>query len=507
MNVQTANSLREISLTELLSGFDAAPLPENYTLSDLKLDSRQIHRGDLFVALKGQHEDGVRYIDNAIKRGAVAVLVDADAMAEVTGCAVPLVGVKDLRGNLGKIADRFFDKPSKKIEVIGVTGTNGKTSCCQFIAKALTSLGIDCGLIGTLGYGLVGALNKTENTTPDAITMQRILAQMVEEKLNAVALEVSSHGMDQGRLNGIRFDTAVFTNLSRDHLDYHGNMEAYAECKRQFFKMPGIKHAIVNLDDAFGRQLVAQLPESIALISYSMESRDSVISMSNLECSALGMRATLCTPWGEGILVSSLLGRFNLSNLLAVIGVLCVQGVSLSRALEAVKNLSGAPGRMERFGGKGLPVVIVDYAHTPDALERVLTSLREICAGDIWCVFGCGGERDQGKRALMGEIAERLADQLVLTNDNPRSENPAQIIDDIRTGMRKPAQAILEMNRAQAIQMAIDNAKAADLVLVAGKGHEQWQEIKGARLAFSDAEQVKQALNIKRAAIQGSRTK
>ena len=498
---------RRATLANLLSGIDAAPVPRGSGVSDLKLDSRKVVKGDLFVALKGYRDDGVQYIESAVERGASAVLVEAETLVDIGDCKVPLVGVKELKANVSKIAGRFFSEPSKQLEVIGVTGTNGKTSCCQFIAKALTYLGIDCGLIGTLGYGLVGALNKTENTTPDAIAMQRILADMVDQKLKAVALEVSSHGMEQGRVNGIHFDSAVFTNLSRDHLDYHGSMTVYAECKRQFFLLPGIKHAIVNVDDEFGRQLADKMPDRIALFRYGVESQDADITVSNLEFSARGIYATLYSPWGEGILTSSLLGRFNLSNLLAVIGVLCAQGISLPRVLEAVKHLSTVPGRMERFGGGGLPTVIVDYAHTPDALERVLVSLRELCSGELWCVFGCGGERDRGKRAMMGEVAERLADQLVLTNDNPRTEAPQQIITDIQSGLRKPAQTILELDRALAIQMAIHSAHSRDLILVAGKGHEHWQEVKGARIAFSDAEQVKQALNIKRSMEEASRGK
>lgn len=490
----------QMPLGRLLPDVEGVSAYQDLMVSDLKLDSRQINPGDLFIATQGYRDDGTRYIADAVKRGAVAVVADAEVLDALPNCDVPLFGVADLKERVSEIAGRFFGDPSRQLQVIGVTGTNGKTSCCQFIAKALSYLGINCGVVGTIGYGVVDALKKTDNTTPDAIAMQRILAELVSRKFNAVALEVSSHGMDQGRVNGIHFDTAVFTNLSRDHLDYHGDMESYADSKQRFFHLPGIKRAIINMDDQYGGRIAEQLPDRLALHGVSIHHRDADISAANSECSAQGIKASLRTPWGEGILSSVLLGRFNLVNLLLVVGVLCAQGVSLPRALEALAQLEGVPGRMQHFGGGGLPTVVVDYAHTPGALGAVLNTLRELCSGELWCVFGCGGERDQGKRPMMGEVAERAADTLVLTNDNPRGENPQKIIADIESGLRKPGKVIVETGRAQAIQLAVNSAKAGDLVLVAGKGHEEWQEIKGARVAFSDVEQVKQALNIKRLA-------
>lgn len=498
MRAQSSQTGQQISLAQLFPAEILAESDAELLVTGVQLDSRRVSPGDLFVAATGYRDDGSRYIDKAVERGAVAIAVDAAMMKELEHQPVPLIAVADLKRQVSAIAGRFYGEPSRQLEVIGITGTNGKTSCCQFIAKAFTHLGIQCGVIGTIGFGLVDALQKTENTTPDAVAMQRMLAQMVDQHFDAVALEVSSHGMDQGRVQDVAFDTVVFTNLTRDHLDYHGDMESYAASKAALFFLPGIKHAVINLDDEYGRSLVEQLPDSIACYGYSVGDRDAALSVTSLEYSSYGIKASLRTPWGEGILASSLLGRFNLENLLVVVAVLCAQGVSLDRVLAAVSQLEGVPGRMQRFGGNGLPLVVVDYAHTPDALKAVLTVLRELGTGEVWCVFGCGGERDQGKRALMGEVAERLADTLVLTNDNPRGEEPRQIIRDIEAGLRKPGKAIVELDRSQAIQLAVRNAGPQDLVLIAGKGHEDYQEIKGARRAFSDAEQVRQALNIKR---------
>ena len=487
------------NLHKLLSGFVSVMDFEDISVFDLKLDSRKINAGDLFVALKGTQDNGLAYVESAKSRGAAAVVTDAQNISvEVTSeFGIPVIEVPKLREHLGEIAGRFFGQPSKYINLVGITGTNGKTSCCQFIAQALSGLGVQCGVIGTLGYGHFTSLRDIGHTTPDAITLQRILVELLSEEFPIVAMEVSSHGLDQGRANGVLFNTAIFTNLTRDHLDYHGDMESYGESKARLFKAPGIEQAIINIDDSFGCELAAKVADGITVYRYALDDQTADVSVSNIQVSERGLHAVLRSPWGKGIITSSLLGRFNLSNLLAVFTFLCSQGVVVDQALAAVADVKTADGRMQSFGGGGFPLVVVDYAHTPDALAAALTTLKEICQGKLWCVFGCGGNRDQGKREIMGMYAEELADEVVLTNDNPRQEAPEDIVLAIKVGMRSPEKVHVELNRASAIQLAITQAQAGDVVLIAGKGHENYQEIGGARTAFNDGEQVKQALTIK----------
>lgn len=494
MSAFTKGTQQEKPLAMLLTGVQKQGEPQS-KVRGIQLDSRRVCPGDLFIALRGHKEDGTGYIDQAVEKGAVAVLVDLEVLGRIDNPVVEIIGVKDLRARVSEIAGRFYGEPSKRLTMIGVTGTNGKSSCCQFVAEGLSWLGRDCGQIGTLGYGMGPALLKSEHTTPDAISIQRILAELQQQGVHAVAMEVSSHGMDQGRVNAVAFKTAVFTNLSRDHLDYHQSMEDYAQCKKRFLMLPGIRHAVINLDDDYGRVLAAELPRSLKVMGFSLEDASADVHTVHYACTSQGLRASLKTPWGEGILSSGLLGKFNLSNLLAVTAVLCLEGYSLASVLAAIKALKGVPGRMQAVSTKGLPTVVIDYAHSPDALERVLTALRPLCAGQLWCVFGCGGDRDTGKRPLMGAVVERLADQGIVTNDNPRHEDPEQITQQIIEGMKQPQWASLELDRAQAIHAAISKAQPEDMVLVAGKGHESWQEVKGARIAFSDLEQVKQALH------------
>lgn len=487
----------EMALQKLFDGFAQGDVCEQTHIRDMKLDSRQVNPGDLFVAVRGTEADGVHFIDRAIERGAVAVALDASRSAEVNDCPVPVIKVADIKARLGEIADRFFEQPSSQLCVVGITGTNGKTSCCQYIAQGLMAAEVRCGIIGTLGWGEPGKLRNTGHTTPDVVSVHRMLAHFVAENYQVVVMEVSSHGLDQMRVNGVRFDTGVFTNLTRDHLDYHQTMQHYGSSKRKLFDMPGIKHAVLNVDDNFGCQLYEELDEKLETIGFALE-EPADVRASSVQFSPQGIRARISSPWGEGILNSSLLGRFNLSNLLAVFSVLCRQGLSVDKTLAVIANLENAPGRMQRYGGAGLPVVVVDYAHTSDALMVALATLREFCTGKLICVFGCGGERDKGKRSQMGKVAERLSDEIVLTNDNPRREADQLIIEDILTGITKPLSVRVCKDRAMAIQQAVSMAGVDDVVLVAGKGHENFQEIGGARMAFNDGEQVKQALRLKK---------
>ncbi len=499
-------SSRRMNLKHLLTGFIAENGAESNAdlsdvmVSDLKLDSRDVQSGDLFFGLKGAKHDTLAYIKSASQRGAVAAVTDARIEDKdfVSGLGIPVIELPELRNRLGEIASRFFGDPSRHVVVVGITGTNGKTSCSQFVAQSLSQLQVNCGVIGTLGYGAIDDLVDFGHTTPDAISLQRILSRLLVQKFEVVAMEVSSHGLDQGRASGVRFNTAIFTNLSRDHLDYHGDMEAYGQSKEKLFRVPGLKNAIINIDDSFGRQLADRIDAPVRVYRYSLEDQSADISVSKIQLSEQGARALVRSPWGNGIISSPLLGRFNLSNLLAVFTFLCTRGFSVDRAIAAVAGLDNVPGRMQRYGGGAMPLIVVDYAHTPDALQQALTTLREVCEGKLWCVFGCGGNRDKGKREIMGRMAEQFADQVVLTNDNPRREIPEDIIRDIRAGMKAPGKARTELNRAKAIQWAITHAMKNDVVLIAGKGHEGYQEIGGARMAFNDGEQVKQALNITR---------
>ena len=472
---------------------------DQLAIDRLRLDSRAVHEGDVFIAVPGLQQDGRDYIGAALSQGAVAVLAEADGLAQQAPDA-PVIAIDGLHHRLGELAAHFYARPSEQLEVIGITGTNGKTSCSQFIAQALTQSESDqpgrlAGVIGTLGYGLAGQMTETEHTTPDPIAVQSALSNLLDVGAQVVAMEVSSHALDQGRVNGVAFDTAVFTNLSRDHLDYHGDMAAYGAAKQKLFMLPGLKQAILNVDDDFGRSLAEQLADSVSCYRYSAEGETSAeVRALNVELSAAGIRADIESPWGTGQLTSRLLGRFNLSNLLAVYATLCVHGMSHAEALAAIAKLDTVAGRMQTLGGAGQPQVLVDFAHTPDALARVLRTARELTSGQLHCLFGCGGNRDTGKRALMGEAAAALADQLTITSDNPRDEDPHDIVNQIVEGISGPVAMQVIVEREEAIRAAIFNANADDLIVVAGKGHESYQEIQGQRRPFSDVEQVIAAL-------------
>ena len=500
-----ARKQSNMTLHALLTGIaEVNGLPSD-SVQALALDSRDVVPGALFMACAGLRKHGSAYIDDAVRAGAVAVLWEMEPNATPLpvhwrsadeGRRVPVIGVMHLSQKLGLIADRFYGSPSRELFVVGITGTNGKTSCSHFLAQALHDE-VPCGVIGTLGFGLFGSLSPATHTTPDAITCHRLLAQMRAEAAAAVVMEVSSHGLQQGRVNAIAFDVAVFTNLTRDHLDYHGDMGAYAQAKRRLFDMPGLKAAVINQDDAFGRELLGSLHGDVQVISYGLEAttRPADVGGRIIRCDAQGLHLHVTTPWGQGQLLSGLLGRFNASNLLAVLATLLVRGLALDDALSRLSALTTVPGRMERFGGGDQALVVVDYAHTPDALEKALHAAREHCSGRLWCVFGCGGDRDPGKRPLMGQVAEAQADCVVITDDNPRTEDPGSIVDDILAGIRSPGQVRVEHDRGQAIAKAIASARAGDVVLVAGKGHEAYQQVGSKRLPFSDAAVVVQHLS------------
>ena len=459
--------------------------------SHLTADSRQVRHGSLFLAYPGEHADGRHYIAQAVAQGAAAVLWEGDAYDWNADWTLPNWPVRGLREQAGVVADEFYGQPSRQLWIIGVTGTNGKTSCSHWLAQTLTQLGRKTAAVGTLGNGFPGALSAAINTTPDPILLHGMLAEYLAQGAAGVAMEVSSHGLDQGRVNGVHFDVAVLTNLSRDHLDYHGDMAAYAKAKKQLFHWPELGCAVLNADDEFGMEVARELAQdSVRVLTYGLNAGE--VRGRHLMLAADGLTMEVETPWGSANLKAALLGRFNASNLLAVLATLLVSGVTLDEAVRVLGTVRPVAGRMQQLGGAGQPTVVVDYAHTPDALEKVLTALREQTSKRLICVFGCGGNRDKGKRPLMGGAVSRLADVVVVTSDNPRHEQPLDIIQDVIAGM--DGNYHVEPDRAAAIMQAISQAQAGDVVLLAGKGHEDYQDIDGVKLPFSDLDVARRAL-------------
>ncbi|MEP6483596.1 MAG: UDP-N-acetylmuramoyl-L-alanyl-D-glutamate--2,6-diaminopimelate ligase [Rudaea sp.] len=471
-------------LSRLLDGISIIDPARDITVRGLSIDSRNIHSGDAFVALSGATSHGITFAPTALASGASIVLAEAPPPAGFRTMD-HVVWIDGLRARIGDIAARFFGRPSAHLNMIGVTGTNGKTSIVQLLAAALESLGARAATIGTLGAGLVGDIKEGSRTTPDVVNVHGLLAEFVDAGASDVAMEVSSHALDQGRVDAVEFDVAVFTNLTRDHLDYHGTMEHYGAAKKKLFAWPNLRGAIVNVDDAFGRELAAGLRGDIECIRYAVDA-DADVRATAIRTSDSGLAFELATPWGNGTIESPLLGRFNIYNLLAVAGCLGVLGYTFPQIQNALSSLQPVAGRMNRLGGGDAPLVVIDYAHTPDALEQALTSLRAHTSGELVCVFGAGGERDQGKRPQMGAIAERLADRIVVTDDNPRGENGDDIVAQILAGLHQRERAAVQRDRAIAIRDAVCAAKPGDAVLIAGKGHEPYQEISGVKHAFDD---------------------
>lgn len=489
-----------MKLTELLQDWVKC---ENHdiSISGLALNTKQIQAGDLFIAIKGQHFDGRAYLQEAIRQGAKAILCEADGLqAFVSNKAqsIPIIPVPQLEQLLGKLAKRFYSDPSLSLEVMGVTGTNGKTTTSYLLAQALTRLRKPCAVLGTLGYGLLPHLTEFGLTTPDAISLQKYLHELQQAGAKAVAMEVSSHGLMQNRVNAVEIKSALFTNLTQDHLDYHGTMDAYSKAKQKLFQLPSIERAIVNADSPYAEKMLRALNRQIPAVSYTLQTslppspyfkNTLPICVQSFTQNHKGMRMELDTPWGKGMLRSSLVGEFNASNLLGVLGELCLQGFTLEESLVALSFAMSPPGRMQRLGGIRTPQVIIDYAHTPDALEKALKAARNQCERRLWCVFGCGGDRDKDKRAKMGQVAAQYADRVVITSDNPRTEDPLAIIEDIWQGLTSTQHenAIQEIDRKSAIEYAIKHALAVDTILIAGKGHENYQIIGHETIPFSDA--------------------
>ena len=487
-----------VRLSSVLQGIYPLHASNDRELHNITLDSRHVSSGTFFMACKGAKFDGRKFIDQAIAKGAAAVLVEADEVdwcCEQEKAGVPILPVLNLHAQMAELAARFHGEPGKQLRMIGVTGTNGKTTTTQLLAAAYSALGHRCGVIGTLGSGMYGsALASNEQgpgTTPDAVAMQGILAAMREQQADTVVMEVSSHALDQRRVLVDDYVVAVFTNLSRDHLDYHGSMEAYGEAKRLLFKGRSLQLAVLNADDPYTSATATRLPADVRCFTWSIQNPSADIQATSARFRHDGVELAVRTPWGKFAIASSLLGSFNVSNLLAVLTTV-LAAESLNAAFDpaalvaVVAGLKPVVGRMQLCSGYPVTAVI-DYAHTPDGLKNALQAVREHCQGRLWCVTGCGGERDRGKRPQMAAIAEQLSDQLVLTDDNPRNEASASILTDMQAGLVHPSRASTIADRGAAIRFALGAAEPGDVVLIAGKGHEQYQEIAGIRHAFSDA--------------------
>jgi UDP-N-acetylmuramoyl-L-alanyl-D-glutamate--2,6-diaminopimelate ligase len=485
-------------LGTLLQGM--AAVPHDVLLTDLSLDSRQVRPGGAFLACRGLRHHGLEFAADVVQRGAAAIVWEPDGthLPPVMKSDIVLAAVPQLSARASELADRFFAAPSQQLDVVGVTGTNGKTTCAWMLAQALTHCHQPAAYLGTLGSAFAGTLSAGDLTTPDAIAVQRSLAQFLAKGARAVAMEVSSHGLVQDRVRAVRFAAAVFTNLSRDHLDFHGDMTNYGAAKARLFERDEVRLRVFNIDDAFGAQLAArpQFADSIVCSSRATDiarHHGPWLRARDAEFSTAGTTFELESTFGAARIESALLGEFNVDNLLAVLAVLLGRGISLAQAVAAVKVLTAPAGRLQTFTAPGRPLVVVDYAHTPDALDKALQVLRRHCAGRLIAVFGCGGDRDRGKRPLMGSIAARRADQVLLTDDNPRSEDGDRIIADIAAGVPTHTAEIIRDRRA-AICRAIAGASSGDVVLIAGKGHETWQLVGSEKLPFSDQDAARSAL-------------
>lgn len=479
-------------------------LPElQYTISGsqtLHSDSRKIQPDDVFIACPGEYADGRNYIQSAIEKGAAFVFWDDDGTFQwQPEWSVANQPIANLKERAGILANHVYGKISGSLNIIGVTGTNGKTSVTQWLAQAIDILEKQksCAIIGTVGNGFFGQLQASTHTTPDPVSLQTLLRQFRNSGAKHIAMEVSSHGLDQFRVNGVPFRTAIFTNLTRDHLDYHNSMEAYGATKARLFHWQGLQNAIINSDDEFGAKLIAELKQtysgSLKIHSYGFNAHAD-IRITEFIAGTQGMKISLATPWGNGTAQTRLLGRFNAQNFAAALGALCAGGFAFQAALNALAQIRPATGRMDCIITENKPLVVVDYAHTPDALEKALGTLKEIKpqGAALWCVFGCGGNRDAGKRPLMGAAAAQFADKVVVTSDNPRMENPQAIINDILPAVPHPA--LVEADRKTAIEQSIKQAKAQDIILIAGKGHETYQDVQGVKHHFSDFEIAQAAL-------------
>lgn len=484
------------SLRSLLEGLADAPDAE---IGGVEMDSRRVGHGDLFLACRGRGQHGLSYAEQALEQGAAAIAWEPAEGWSAPQAGVPVVAVPGLSARVGEIAARFYGHGSRHLYTVGVTGTDGKTSTAHLVAQALDRLGRDCVYVGTLGTGRAGSIASGDHTTPDPVSLQRLLAHQHELGAVACAMEVSSHALDQARVSGVEFDVAVLTNITRDHLDYHGTVEHYAAAKRRLFEREGLRALVLNRDDVRGAAWADELAGHPGITRYGLDGgvprEGAYVIGRGLRLHERGIELQIDSSWGQATLHSRLLGRFNAYNLLAALASVLHGGFTLQQAVAALGEASTVPGRMEAFRGPASPaLVVVDYAHTPGALAAALSAARAHTAQALWCVFGCGGDRDRGKRPLMGRAAAEGADRVVVTDDNPRSEDPAAIVAEIRAGMSGAAAVRVIHSRTEAIAAAVQGAGPGDTVLVAGKGHEDYQIYGAERRHYSDRAYVAQLL-------------
>ncbi|WP_199610708.1 UDP-N-acetylmuramoyl-L-alanyl-D-glutamate--2,6-diaminopimelate ligase [Flocculibacter collagenilyticus] len=478
-----------VTMRSWLNGF-AIEAPE-IAINNISADSRSIRQGDCFIALFGETTDGAQFISQAVKKGAVAILASSNCNIDYQG-DIPVIEVDNLEKIIGELASAFYQYPTSKMKLAGVTGTNGKTTTAFYIASIVDAMGKSAGLIGTLGQGMLNNLAPSLNTTPGAIELQQQLHALQQQHCEVVAMEVSSHGLYQHRVTGCQFDTVIFTNLSRDHLDYHSTMSEYKAAKKRLFTEFNAANKVVNIDDPVGQMWFNEFKQQpnaklIAFGCWQPElEAEYYVCYSDLSFTQAGIATTLKTSWGDFQLTSPVFGLFNLSNLVAAIATLVSMGFDMATVIENCQELTSVAGRMEVFKGEQGATVIVDYAHTPDALLSVLSAVKEHSYKKIWCVFGCGGDRDSGKRPLMGSIAQQHADFIVVTNDNPRTEQPELIIDGILSGMKSAGNVMIEPDRQKAIWQAFQCADDDDVIVVAGKGHEDYQVIGEKTVSFNE---------------------
>lgn len=495
MSMPAEHLSTHLTLDTLLERLAAAPA---IPVADITIDSRDVGPGSVFIATSGATHHGIDFLPMARDAGAVACVYDSSTAGKVPASFdIPLIPVATLASHLGEIANRFFDSPSQHVDVVGVTGTNGKSTVAWMLSRCLESLGQRSGYAGTLGYGVGEIRQSSTMTTPDVIEMHRRLASFRDEGAAHAAIEVSSHALDQGRVSGVHFDAALFTNLSRDHLDYHGDMQAYGEAKSRLFVEHRANSRIVNIDSDFGSRLAARCGNDVVTVSARFDRETDHrrhVVVRGVRVRPGGSDIRVETSWGEAEFFLPMPGDYNVANAALALAYLLVDGAELHAACDALQRVEPPPGRMQRVDAPG-PRVYIDYAHSPNALDVALHALRAHGNGKLWCVFGCGGDRDRGKRPEMGSIAERLADQVVITSDNPRSESPGDIIADVLGGMQAPGAARVIEDRAAAIDWAIANAGGDDQVLIAGKGHEHVQLIGNRAIEFSDYAVARQSLN------------
>ena len=485
--------MKEMALDQLLEGIVNQEIADDICIRGIQNDSRKVSPGDLFIAYQGSQAHGVEFIEQAQRKGAVAVL--CDEQCALSDCQnLFALRVSGLRDQLGLIADRFYNHPSANIPVIAVTGTDGKTSVTHFIAQTLNSAGKQCGLIGTLGSGLLNHLTASSNTTPSALFIHQFTCELIAKGGDCLVLEASSHGIDQGRLNGLSVDVAVFTNISLDHLDYHVSLDDYIDTKCRLFEQFDLSYAVINCGSAHYERFLSACSDSVQIIKYALFDDSADIFLNSLTTDANGTHMNI-NAFGESLDVQTeVLGKFNAENILATLAVLHTQDVNLVTASEHLSKLQAVNGRMQIFRKRDGTMIVLDYAHTPNALEKVLRECRDYCMNNLICVFGCGGDRDSSKRSAMGSVAEAIADKVILTDDNPRYENPEKIISDIQSGIKRLDGVDVIRDREQAVHKAIAQASEGDVVVIAGKGHETHQIVGDKMLRSNDAELIASAI-------------